>query len=277
MSVAIVGVGTNLGAREAAVEAARVLLDSRDGIQVSRVSELYETAALGPPQGDYLNAAFRLETSLSPPALLRTLLRTERRLGRKRHADARWGPRSIDLDLLWDERGSHESTGLCVPHPELDKRSFALAPLLDVAPELRDEYGEALQRAGGAPPRWERAAIVGRSVTGGCVDVTVEADSVVDACTIGVRGVGRFACPRSSRHVVLDASPERFADVLREVFRTGLDVSCVTISHCAPTQWMAQFHGTNSGMPAPSHVRLETTSGAKRKALARLSVRPASP
>ena len=135
MSTAVVGIGTNLGAREAAVRAARNLLDARRDVDVVGTSALYETEPLGPPQGRYLNAALRLETSLSPNELLSVLLRTERRLGRRRSSAERWGPRSVDLDLLWDERGMQESSTLRVPHPELVHRSFALAPWLDVAPE----------------------------------------------------------------------------------------------------------------------------------------------
>jgi 2-amino-4-hydroxy-6-hydroxymethyldihydropteridine diphosphokinase len=276
MSAAIVGVGTNLGAREAAIHAARDLLDARRGIAVSMVSAIYETAPLGPPQGDYLNAALRLETSLSPPELLKELLRVERRLGRKRNADERWGPRSLDLDLLWDDRGLHESNTLRVPHPELDKRSFALAPLLDVAPELEGHYGERLKHGGGAPPRWERRSIVERKSSGGRIEVTVEADAVEDACAIGVGRLQPLGRPWSTRHVVLEPSPARFADVLREIFRTGFQASAVTVSHCSQSQWVAQFHGTNSGAPLTHDVRLQTTSGEKRRARVRLSIESAA-
>ncbi|MGB5349087.1 MAG: 2-amino-4-hydroxy-6-hydroxymethyldihydropteridine diphosphokinase, partial [Polyangiales bacterium] len=87
MRAVVVGVGSNLGAREAAIRTARDLLHARDGIEVSAVSPIYETEPLGPPQPRYLNAAFRLQTERSPAELLSVLLRTERRLGRRRHAD----------------------------------------------------------------------------------------------------------------------------------------------------------------------------------------------
>ena len=274
MSVVVVGVGTNLGAREAAVRAARALLDARREISVIETSALYETEPLGPPQGAYLNAAFRLETSLSPVDLLSVLLRTERRLGRRRSADLRWGPRSVDLDLLWDERGAHESSALRVPHPELTKRNFALAPLLDVAPELEATYGGCLVRAGGAPPRWERAAIVRREVSDGRIDVEVEADSMADACSLSV---GRRA-PRgrawSTRHAVLDPSPESLAELLQRLFRGGFEVHCVSLSHCSQTQWLAEFHGVNPGVRSAADVRLRTTSGTERNVMARLSIVP---
>ena len=134
MSIVIVGAGSNLGARESAIVSAAALLHARPGVEVLDVSALYETPPLGPPQSDYLNAAFRVETDLTPPEILDALLRIERRLSRRRRADLRWGPRSIDLDLLWDSRGVFESPSLDVPHRELERRNFALGPLLDVAP-----------------------------------------------------------------------------------------------------------------------------------------------
>lgn len=274
MSIVVVGVGTNLGAREAAVRAARDLLDARDEIQVIETSKLYETEPLGPPQGEYLNAAFRLETSLSPDDLLRVLLRTERRLGRRRSADQRWAPRSVDLDLLWDDRGSHESATLRVPHAELTNRNFALAPLLDVAPELDERYSDALAQAGGPPPGWDRVAIVRRDVSGSGIDIGVEADSIADACALSVSSPSPRGRAWSTRHAALAPSPERFADVLRELFRTGFEVHCATVSHCSQTQWIAQFHGVNSGVPNATDVRLRTTSGGQRNALARLSINP---
>jgi len=275
VSVAIVGVGTNLGAREAAVQAACDLLDSRDEIEVIARSSLYRTEPLGPPQGDYLNAALRLETSLSPNELLAVLLRTERRLGRTRSAEPRWGPRSVDLDLLWDQRGPYESTALVVPHPELPNRSFALGPLLEVAPELEEAYADALAQAGGAPPRWDRGAIVRREALSELMEVEVEADSVADACALCVRSTGPAGRPWSTRHATLGPSPELFEAALRELFRTGFEVHCATLSHCSQTQWIAQFHGINSGARSAVDVRLQTTSGAQRKTLARLSIDPA--
>jgi 2-amino-4-hydroxy-6-hydroxymethyldihydropteridine diphosphokinase len=277
VSVVVIGVGTNLGGREAAVCAARDLLDARDDIEVMATSALYETEPLGPPQGAYLNAALRVETSLSPDDLLHVVLRTERRLGRRRSVDQRWGPRSVDLDLLWDARGPHRSGALRVPHAELTNRTFALAPLLDVAPELDDLYGAALARAGGPPRRWDRTAIFHREGSGARVDVAVEADSMADACALSVGGVlSRAHRGRawSTRHAALEPSPERFADALRELFRTGFEVRCATISHCSQSQWIAQFHGLNSGAPNHADVRLQTTSGAQRNALARLSINP---
>ncbi len=268
----VVGVGSNLGAREASIRCARVLLDAREGIDVRQISEIYETEPLGPPQPRYLNAAFRLETTLSPSELLSVLLRTERRLGRHRVPDERWGPRSIDLDLLWDQRGPHESLDLSVPHPELENRGFALAPLLDVAPELSEVFGPSLEQLGGPPRAWARDAVVrGVSSVGG-FEVDVEADSLVDACALCVGQMPSRGRPWSTRHVTIEPDAEQFAIALRDLFRTGFSVHQTTISHCSKSQWALELHGVNVGIPIDTDVRLWTTLGAQRETRVQLSV-----
>ena len=275
MAVVVVGIGTNLGAREAAILGARTLLDARSGIEVVRTSPIYETEPLGPPQDRYLNAAFRLETSLAPAELLTTLLRTERRLGRKRSADQRWGPRSVDLDLLWDARGPHTDEALVVPHPGLQSRSFALGPALDVAPELAGRYASTLERIGGPPDPWTRAAIMSTGNEGERVHIEVEADEMAEACALCAFFPGQQHRSWSTRHVSMGPSPDRLADVLRHLLRTGFNVSRATISHCSKSQWVAQFHGVNVGMPIKADVRLETELGVRRNVRARLSIDPA--
>ena len=249
-----------------------MLLDARGGIEVENVSTIYETEPLGPPQPRYLNAAFRLQTTLSPPELLRVLLRTERRLGRHRVPDERWGPRSIDLDLLWDQRGPHESPELCVPHPELENRSFALAPLLDVAPELGDAFGASLLQLGDPPPPWEREAIVRTQTTPTGLEVDVEADSLADACALCVGHTASRGRPWSTRHVTIDPGAEQFATALRDLFRAGVAIQAATISHCAKSQWAVELHGVNIGIPVDATVRLSTTLGDQREIHARFSV-----
>lgn len=156
------------------------------GSAVKARSPVYETPPVGPPQPSYLNAAFRLETDLGPEALLERLLDIEAMLGRVR--EVRWGPRTLDLDLLFIDGVEVRSPRLTVPHPRLHERAFALAPLLDVAPELADRYGAALVSAGGSPPlRVEDpggpeaalAAAVNRWLPAGPVEevVRVEAES----------------------------------------------------------------------------------------------------
>ena len=272
MGVIVVGVGTNLGAREAAIRAAPALLESRPAIEVSRVSPIYETEPLGPPQAKYLNAAIRLETSLSPPEVLDVLLRTERRLGRLRNRDERWGPRSIDLDLLWDSRGAFDSQSLHVPHRELPHRSFALGPALDVAPELEDDFASTLQSLGGRPALFDRGAIVDVKITSRSLESEVEADSLPDACALCMKAVPGGTRPWSTRHAIVAPSAEGFVEGVREVFRTGFSVHRATVSHCSKAQWTVEFHGVNTGFLSPPHVRLETTSGTRREVRARLTL-----
>jgi len=264
MRAVVVGVGSNLGAREAAIRAARTLLHAREGIRVTAVSPVYETEAIGPPQPRYLNAALRLETDRSPTELLSVLLRTEGRLGRRRDADQRWGPRSIDLDLLWDQRGAHESPDLQVPHRELRNRDFALAPLLDLAPELVDVFGRSFEKLGGAPPLWGRDAQVVVKTSPRSLDVVVEADSLPDACALSV---GHGVCagrPWSSLRRRIEPGVDEFSDAVREVRRTGFSIHRATISHCSKTQWVLEFHGACVGNPIPTDVRLRTTPGRNR-------------
>lgn len=150
--VCYVGLGANLGDRHGAFQRALELLP---GV-VEAVSPRYETAPIGPPQPSFLNAAARLRTTLPPLALLDALLAIERTLGRDRAQETRWGPRTLDLDvLLWPGRTLDEPR-LRVPHPRLGERAFALAPLLDVLPAdqltERAAFEEQLAAAGGRPP-----------------------------------------------------------------------------------------------------------------------------
>jgi 2-amino-4-hydroxy-6-hydroxymethyldihydropteridine diphosphokinase len=140
--VYVVGLGSNLGARVATFEAAARLLDARRDCAVRARSPIYTSQALRAPeqpgmwkgtQPDYLNAALAVHSALPPAAFLRVLLELEAALGRERRE--RWGPRVLDLDCLWGDEAV-ASDALTLPHPELSRRSFALAPLLDVAGAL---------------------------------------------------------------------------------------------------------------------------------------------
>jgi 2-amino-4-hydroxy-6-hydroxymethyldihydropteridine diphosphokinase len=105
--------------------------------EVVRISALYRTSPVGgPPQPDYLNAAVRLRSTLSPLELLGALHAIERAAGRERRE--RWGPRTLDLDILWLDGVTLETSVLTVPHPRLRERAFALRPLLDVAADAVD-------------------------------------------------------------------------------------------------------------------------------------------
>lgn len=133
---AYVGLGANLGRREDTLSRAVQLLREEEGVEVVAVSTLRETEPVGPTdQPPFLNGAVALETGLSPRALLDALLRIEQRLGRVRDG-TRWGPRTIDLDLLVHGDLTVDAPGLRVPHPRLHERRFALEPLAELEPEL---------------------------------------------------------------------------------------------------------------------------------------------
>jgi 2-amino-4-hydroxy-6-hydroxymethyldihydropteridine diphosphokinase len=136
VTTAYVGLGANLGDREATIRRALDLLASRPEIEVGAVSSLRETEPVGlADQPRFLNGVARLETTLAPRELLDALLETERELGRERRV--RWGPRTIDLDLLLFGDTVLDEPGLTLPHPRLHERRFALEPLAELAPGER--------------------------------------------------------------------------------------------------------------------------------------------
>jgi 2-amino-4-hydroxy-6-hydroxymethyldihydropteridine diphosphokinase len=133
---AYVGLGANLGPREATLLRAVDLLSAEPGIEVLELSTFRETEPVGVvDQPSFVNGALALETGLSPRELLDALLRVERELGRVRDGE-RWGPRMIDLDLLVYGDEVVDEPGLSVPHPRLHERRFALEPLAEIEPEL---------------------------------------------------------------------------------------------------------------------------------------------
>jgi 2-amino-4-hydroxy-6-hydroxymethyldihydropteridine diphosphokinase len=132
------GLGSNLGDRRAHLVSAVASLGHLGSIEAG--SPIYETAPVGGPnQGSYLNAVVKLETDLPPRLLLDGLVEIEIAAGRVR--DEKWGPRTLDLDILTYGEGSIDEPGLTVPHPQMRKRRFVLMPLADVAPGLSDGEG----------------------------------------------------------------------------------------------------------------------------------------
>jgi 2-amino-4-hydroxy-6-hydroxymethyldihydropteridine diphosphokinase len=144
----VVGLGSNLGERGDFLAHAVTRLAALPQLRLTALSRVFESDAHGPPQPRYLNAAARLTCDYRAEELLQQLLAIEAALGRTRVV--RWGPRVLDLDILWG-REAVRSAHLTVPHARLRERAFALAPLLDVAPDLAVDYADALCRLGGAP------------------------------------------------------------------------------------------------------------------------------
>ncbi len=144
MTRAFLGLGTNLGDRHA--ELRRAVATLGDAGDLVAVSSLYETSPVGgPPQDDFLNLVVELDTSSSPEELLARCQELEVQAARVR--TVRFGPRSLDADVLWMEDVTRSSEELTIPHPRMWDRRFVLAPLRELAPDLVSE--EAERAAGG--------------------------------------------------------------------------------------------------------------------------------
>ncbi len=134
--VAALGLGGNVGDVAAAFVAALTRLAAAPGVALAAVSSVYRTPPWGKlDQPDFLNLAALVATRLAPSALLALCLETERGLGRERIE--RWGPRSIDIDILMYGDATIDQSNLKIPHPRLTERAFALAPLAEIAPGLQ--------------------------------------------------------------------------------------------------------------------------------------------
>jgi 2-amino-4-hydroxy-6-hydroxymethyldihydropteridine diphosphokinase len=133
---AYLGLGSNMGDRLRYLRDAVATLAE---VGPTRVSPVYETAPVGGPddQGPYLNLAVELRTDRSPRDLLGVCHRLEAAAGRVR--DVRWGPRTLDVDVLWVEGMTVDEPDLEVPHPRMWERRFVMAPLHDLAPDLFDQ------------------------------------------------------------------------------------------------------------------------------------------
>ena len=130
-----VGLGSNLGDPSAYLRQALSFLAATEGISGMEVSPFYRSAPVGKlDQAWFVNAVACFRSSLSPADLLALCLEVERRLGRTRHE--RWGPRTLDIDLLLYGEERIETESLKVPHPEMEKRAFVLRPLWDLRPDL---------------------------------------------------------------------------------------------------------------------------------------------
>lgn len=133
MEDVFLGIGSNLGDREENLAQARDSIEAF--VRIEAVSPVYETDAWGfEDQPAFLNQVIHIKTSLSPQALLNRIKRIEKDLGRKK--SFRWGPRLIDIDILFFADYIIESASLTIPHKELHKRAFVLVPLADIAPDF---------------------------------------------------------------------------------------------------------------------------------------------
>ncbi|MDQ1093424.1 2-amino-4-hydroxy-6-hydroxymethyldihydropteridine diphosphokinase [Xanthomonas sacchari] len=133
---ACIGLGGNLGDAQATLRAALAALDTLPQTRLLRASQLYRSPAWGrEDQPDFINAAALVATTLPAPDLLQALLDLESRHGRQRLPGQRWGPRTLDLDLLLYAQDVIDLPGLQVPHPFLHQRGFVLLPLAEIAAE----------------------------------------------------------------------------------------------------------------------------------------------
>ena len=138
MTRALLGLGSNLGERERYL---REAVGSLAG--VTAVSSMYETEPVGGPggQGPYLNLVVEIDTDLTPRQLLGVCHRLEAAAGRVR--EERWGPRTLDVDILWMEGVTMQEPDLEIPHPRMRQRNFVMVPLAEIAPDVAGDGWEA--------------------------------------------------------------------------------------------------------------------------------------
>lgn len=132
----VLGLGSNLGSREATLRLCSERLALIEGVRLCGLAPIWQTKPIGPPQPDYFNTAVEIETLRAPRALLDRVRDLEDELCRTR--TVRWGPRTLDIDMLWIDGEVVDEDGLEVPHPELRHRTFALDPLVALRPEAID-------------------------------------------------------------------------------------------------------------------------------------------
>jgi 2-amino-4-hydroxy-6-hydroxymethyldihydropteridine diphosphokinase len=144
----VLGLGSNVGSREALLRAAADLLSARfSPREAAPRSRVLRTEPLGPAQPEYLNAALMVRTGAGPEALLAAGRDVERALARERRE--RWGPRTLDVDVIDVDGGSNADPELTLPHPRAHERAFVLAPWADVAPDaVLPGYGRVADLVG---------------------------------------------------------------------------------------------------------------------------------
>ena len=137
MVQAYLGLGSNIGDRKQQLLKAIDLIGNIKGIKVTKQSSIYETAPIGyTDQPNFLNLCLEIETELSPQQLLKHCLDIEQQLHRVR--EIRWGPRTLDIDILLYSDNIIETDNLSIPHPRMQERAFVLIPLNDIASDKKD-------------------------------------------------------------------------------------------------------------------------------------------
>lgn len=160
---AFLGLGSNIEDRLDHLQAGVAGLHGQRGMRVDAVSGVYQTSPVGgPPQDDHLNMAVRIATVRSPLGVLRACHRVERAAGRIR--TVRWGPRTLDVDVLLYDDLAIATRRLAVPHPRLVERPFALVPLIEVAPGAHLPDGRSLVQVLASLAPVEGVTMVGRQV-----------------------------------------------------------------------------------------------------------------
>ena len=137
MNTAYLGLGSNLGNRLAFLRGGRGTLVNQSGVELIQASGVYETEAIGGPPDNppFLNTVLQIQTSLNPHQLLKACQAVEDEFGRSR--PVRWAPRTLDIDILIYTDQVICEEHLTIPHPRLQERAFVLAPLLEIAPNLK--------------------------------------------------------------------------------------------------------------------------------------------
>jgi 2-amino-4-hydroxy-6-hydroxymethyldihydropteridine diphosphokinase len=255
----VIGLGSNLGSRAQNLAAGLDALKTAPDCHVARVSPFYESEPLGPPQPGYLNAAARVWCAHSPRTLLGHLQTIETLMGRTRQR--LWGPRTLDLDILWAEQRVQDDT-LQIPHAQLRERWFALRPLLDVAPELTAEYGPRLCLLHPEPMRTVTPVAPPKLVErDGGLEVTVRAPDLAEALAQSLSALGSHLFDdslqlRSTAHLVAANSAPggeitAFCHALMNALRQGQRFARVTIDELVPGRVVGRLLSTPAAAHAP--------------------------
>ena len=137
------GLGANIEEPKTQIATAIQTLSNHEHIEVVKVSSLYESEAIGPPQPNFINAVAEINTHVSAETLLALLQAIELEQGRKR--EQHWGPRTLDIDILLFDQVQLTSRHLTIPHPEMKHRAFVIKPLIEIAPKLKLPCGTTLE------------------------------------------------------------------------------------------------------------------------------------